>query len=203
MTVQQHIPVQTRAVNKRNLIIQYGFELFCRNGYFNIRTTDIAAKAGVSIGNVYRYFPNKKALLLEALADYKTKHLQDIENSLLALKCDGAPPSTELIAQSMFEIFSAHIEKISHLYHDLETLAQSDADFDAAYKDFSNAVLDKIAAIFPQLGYNPDNIKIRTRIIFYIFSSYTNDVIINKNISINDTAMRKAIIQTLNCLFSY
>ena len=53
-------PQQKRSIDKKNRIIEAGFELFKEQGYYNTNTTEIADKAGVSTGTVYSYFKDKK-----------------------------------------------------------------------------------------------------------------------------------------------
>ena len=36
------IPTQQRSIEKRNKIIEKGFELMCENGFYNTNTNDIA-----------------------------------------------------------------------------------------------------------------------------------------------------------------
>ena len=36
------MPKQKRSIEKRNRIIEKGFELICKNGYYNTTTNDIA-----------------------------------------------------------------------------------------------------------------------------------------------------------------
>lgn len=60
-------PKQRRAINKKDRIIEAGFELICKNGYYNTNTAEIAKKADVSTGIVYQYFKDKHDILMEAI----------------------------------------------------------------------------------------------------------------------------------------
>ena len=61
------IPKQKRSIEKRNRIIEKGFELICKNGYYNTTTNDIAKYADVSTGIVYQYFKDKKEIYYYAV----------------------------------------------------------------------------------------------------------------------------------------
>lgn len=63
-------PRQKRAIEKREKIIEIGFDLICKNGYHNINTAEIAAEAGVSTGILYRYFKDKYDILMLGLEKY-------------------------------------------------------------------------------------------------------------------------------------
>ena len=64
------MPKQKRSIEKRNRIIEKGFELICKNGYYNTNTNDIAKYANVSTGIVYQYFNDKKEIFLEGINLY-------------------------------------------------------------------------------------------------------------------------------------
>ncbi len=58
------IPVQKRSIEKKNKIIEAGFDLICEKGYYNVSTPDIAKHAGVSTGIIYQYFKDKHDIYL-------------------------------------------------------------------------------------------------------------------------------------------
>ncbi|MGM0785559.1 MAG: TetR/AcrR family transcriptional regulator [Pseudomonadota bacterium] len=53
---------QTLKAAIRTRILAAAAEAFAREGFATARLTDIAAEAGISTGNLYRYYPNKAAL---------------------------------------------------------------------------------------------------------------------------------------------
>ena len=63
-------PKQQRAIEKKEKIIDAGFNLICKNGYYNTNTAEIAKEAGVSTGIVYQYFKDKYDILIEGLEKY-------------------------------------------------------------------------------------------------------------------------------------
>ena len=63
-------PKQKRAIEKKEKIIEEGFNLICKNGYYNTNTAEIAKEAGVSTGIVYQYFKDKYDILIEGLEKY-------------------------------------------------------------------------------------------------------------------------------------
>ena len=63
-------PIQKRSIEKKEKIIRAGFELICKNGYYNTNTAEIAKEAGVSTGIVYSYFNDKHDILLEGIKRY-------------------------------------------------------------------------------------------------------------------------------------
>lgn len=61
---------------KRVRLIQAASELFGTLGYRKTSVEDIARRAGVAKGTVYNFFPNKAALMIEAIAVEKRVMLQ-------------------------------------------------------------------------------------------------------------------------------
>ncbi len=51
--------------NTRQRILTAALSLFARQGYDGTTTKDLAHKAGVAEGTLFRHFPNKKAILME------------------------------------------------------------------------------------------------------------------------------------------
>ena len=63
-------PKQQRAIEKKEKIIEAGFNLICKNGYYNTNTAEIAKEANVSTGIIYQYFKDKYDILIEGLEKY-------------------------------------------------------------------------------------------------------------------------------------
>lgn len=68
-------------------LLEAAAQVFAEKGYESTSTADIAERAGVAIGSLYQYFPNKSALL-EALAE---GYLQE-SRSLFASPPKALPP---------------------------------------------------------------------------------------------------------------
>ena len=71
-------PRQERSIEKKNRIIEAGYELFSEVGYYGTNTADIAKKAGVSTGIVYGYFQDKRDILISVLDVYIEKVFEPI-----------------------------------------------------------------------------------------------------------------------------
>ncbi len=61
-------PRQARSRQTVEFVLEAAGQLFGRHGYNATTTNEVAERAGVSVGTLYQYFPNKDALLL-ALAE--------------------------------------------------------------------------------------------------------------------------------------
>lgn len=56
-------PQQRRSKNTVSIIKQAALEVLCKEGYAACSTERIAARAGLSIGSFYKYFPNRDSIL--------------------------------------------------------------------------------------------------------------------------------------------
>jgi AcrR family transcriptional regulator len=74
-------PVQSRSTATVEAIVEAAAQVFTRHGYAGGTTNRIAARAGVSIGTLYQYFPNKDAILVALIE----RHLEEGESILVPL----------------------------------------------------------------------------------------------------------------------
>ena len=68
--LEARVPRQERARQKVELILEAAMRLLDKGGLPLLTTNAVAETAGVSIGTLYQYFPNKEAIL-DALADHE------------------------------------------------------------------------------------------------------------------------------------
>ncbi|MBL7494763.1 TetR/AcrR family transcriptional regulator [Frankia sp. CNm7] len=87
-------PAQDRSRLTVEAILEAGAQLLAARGYSATTTNHVAERAGVSIGSLYQYFPNKDALVV-ALAE---QHLDQVEEALRAAcarwRAAGPAPAT-------------------------------------------------------------------------------------------------------------
>jgi AcrR family transcriptional regulator len=63
------LPQQARSTELVAAILQAAVQVLAREGAARFTTARVAEKAGVSVGSVYQYFPNKAAILFRLQAD--------------------------------------------------------------------------------------------------------------------------------------
>ncbi|HSX35400.1 MAG TPA: TetR/AcrR family transcriptional regulator [Patescibacteria group bacterium] len=63
-------PMQDRGKKRVQLILRAAMKLLQERGFVRVTTNDIAQAAGIPIGSLYRYFPNKDALLIAIIELY-------------------------------------------------------------------------------------------------------------------------------------
>jgi AcrR family transcriptional regulator len=68
------LPVQARSTASVGAILEATIQVLLAHGKERLTTTKVASRAGVSVGTLYQYFPNKSALLQAALR----RHLDEV-----------------------------------------------------------------------------------------------------------------------------
>ena len=71
-------PVQARSAASVEAILKATIQVLTSVGKERLTTTRVASRAGVSIGTLYQYFPNKSALLQAAL----NRHLNEVTEAV-------------------------------------------------------------------------------------------------------------------------
>jgi AcrR family transcriptional regulator len=79
-TTPRKRPRQARSKATVDTILEATTRVLVKQGFDGLSTNAVASAAGVSIGSLYQYFPNKEALVL-ALID---RHMEDMNAAILA-----------------------------------------------------------------------------------------------------------------------
>lgn len=144
----------------RYAMLKAAQNMFLDSGYEKTSMKDIAAKVGVSVGNLYRYFPNKEALLeavtmpayerllelmansedisadrmpiiLDQLESLLAEFLREYRQSLLILLYESKGTRQEDIRNEFFDRFVGHVE-MHFTDHNQKSAATKQLNLDAA-----------------------------------------------------------------------
>jgi AcrR family transcriptional regulator len=96
-------PVQARSTASVDAILEATIQVLLQVGKERLTTTKVALRAGVSVGTLYQYFPNKSALLKGALK----RHLDEVSEGIERV-CDRQKGhSLEQMATALVTAFLA------------------------------------------------------------------------------------------------
>jgi AcrR family transcriptional regulator len=73
------LPVQARSAASVDAILEATIQVLLGVGKQRLTTTRVAMRAGVSVGTLYQYFPNKSALLQAALRRHMNEVMEAVE----------------------------------------------------------------------------------------------------------------------------
>jgi AcrR family transcriptional regulator len=88
-------PKQARSNDLVGAILQAAIQVLAKEGAQRFTTTRVAERAGVSVGSVYQYFPNKAAILFRLQSDEWQQTTSMLAN---ILQEEGKPPLDRLRA---------------------------------------------------------------------------------------------------------
>src|SRR5438445_13259120 len=74
-------PVQARATVTVGAICEATIQILLTHGGDRLTTTRVADRAGVSVGTLYQYFPNKHSLLFAVMEDHMDKVAAAVESA--------------------------------------------------------------------------------------------------------------------------
>lgn len=187
------IPTQKRALEKRDKIIEKGFELMCEKGYYNINTSDIAKYTGVSVGIIYQYFNDKKEIFLEGCKNYSRSIMYPMIN---VIKDNDIDNIENIINKMIDEFIKSH--NISKKAHE-ELLAMSHLDEDVA-NIFNQEEIDITNEIIDGLNKNNfilDNAFEKIHIIVGIVDNLCHEVVYHKHDEVNYDVMKKEVVKII------
>lgn len=126
-------PLRADAARNRARVLEVAYDLFAEAG-LSVPIDEIARRAGVGAGTVYRHFPTKEALF-EAVISDRVRRMVDSARALLA-----ADPSTALFA------FLREMARTGAVDHGMvEALSGYGIDIDAAAPGAEAAFLGVLA----------------------------------------------------------
>lgn len=113
---QRKSPKQARSKELVNAIYEATVRVLPKIGSNNITTRKIAEIAGVSIGSLYQYFPNKE-VLLGSIMDFAMKaKTEEIQKKITELKGKTIDDSVNIIVEFTLDLFLKEKEKNSEIY---------------------------------------------------------------------------------------
>jgi AcrR family transcriptional regulator len=101
------VPWQSRAHETMKAVLQAASELIAEYGYAFVTTNKIAERAGVSIGSLYQYFPNKTAIFIRLLEEHIARVRPVIERSLNEF-ADPEIPFRDAMHRMLVRLVEAH-----------------------------------------------------------------------------------------------
>ena len=191
-------PQQERSIEKKNKIIQAGYELFSEVGYHGTNTVEIAKRAKVSTGIVYGYFQDKRDIMISVLHIY-------IDNAYLPvleiMKDMGAQLDVETLVPKILDKTLEIHEKNAKLHNTLHSLATTDETVNATFIALEDNITDNISEQLKGNGLNLPYAKERVHLAMNIVQSFAHEYVFDKHPYIDYGAMRETVCKTIVNLF--
>lgn len=150
------IPKQKRSIEKRNKIITAGFKLFAEKGFYNVTADEIAKEAGVSTGIAYRYFEDKKDILIESIKYYLNNINYNWEISEIDFSSET--DTKKFLNTILDEFIKVHKKNIA-IHEQFEIMRRADKDVGKLYEEFIELSINKVTKFFKNYKNSKCNCK--------------------------------------------
>lgn len=191
-------PKQQRAIEKKERIIDAGFELICENGYYNTNTAEIAKKADVSTGIIYQYFNDKHDILMEAIKKYG----DDIFFPMLKLsnKEINITNFNETIRKMIEHYVTNHkVSKIAH--EEITAMIHSDKDIANYYYKRELEMTNILKNFLIQNNFHDKNLYEKVHIMIGLIDNLCHEIIYHKHQNMDYNIMTSIVISNIENLF--
>lgn len=189
------IPIQKRSIEKRNKIVEKGFELICNNGYHNTTTADIAEYAGVSTGIVYQYFNDKKEIFIEGVKNYSNNIIYPMINILETGKIDLK--NIDKILNNLIDEFIKKHNMSKKAHEELMAMSHLDDDVGEIFKNSELDMANKIVNLLKSNNINPTNIEEKVHIAVGLVDNLCHEIVYHKHEQMDYSVMKSEVINLI------
>jgi len=109
-------PRQGRSIATVDAIFEATIQVLLGDGLMRLTTTRVARRAGVSVGTLYQYFPNKQALLFAVLERHLAMLAEAIEKACGENPCATKEKVAETVVKAYLQAKMAQAEISPALY---------------------------------------------------------------------------------------
>lgn len=188
-------PIQKRSIEKKEKIIETGFELICNKGYYNTNTAQIAKAAGVSTGIVYQYFNDKHDILLEGIKRYAG----DIFYPMLNVT-DKKSFSKDNIKEVLKEMIDKFVEnhKLSQSAHEeITAMVHSDKEIASFFQEHEMYMTKTLYNILANSGFDTANLYEKVHIAINLIDDLCHEIVYHKHSELDYTVMTNTVIDLI------
>lgn len=191
-------PIQKRSIEKKEKIIQAGFELICKKGYYNTNTAEIAKAAGVSTGIIYQYFKDKHDILIEGIRVYANSiffpMLSDENDNLeIYISYDNLPC---ILNGIICKFIKNH--KLSQTAHEeIISMTHSDKEIAEIFHKSEMETTVKLTSLLLKNGFNPDNLSEKVHIAIGMVDNLCHEVVYHKHKNMDYAKMSNIVIKVI------
>jgi AcrR family transcriptional regulator len=169
-------PKQKRSQETVSRILDAAARLLDEQGYTATTTNHVAELAGVSIGSLYQYFPNKDALLVALAERHLTEAASDMEERLAELR--ERPPRLPEVVRSLVGL-AVELNESSRLHailwHECPRTPALRERIDAFFDVITNEVTFHLRRTQPGC----DNAELRARLLVAATDAAVHQVVLD------------------------
>lgn len=187
-------PIQKRSIEKKQKIIQAGFELICKKGYYNTNTAEIAKVAGVSTGIVYNYFKDKHDILIEGIKIYAN----DIFYPMLNIpERNFDKNNLDKTLRQMIDTFIENHKLSQSAHEEITAMTHSDKEIANFFHEHEIEMTNTIVDLLVTNGFKPTDLTEKVHIAIGLIDNLCHEIVYHKHDSMNYDVMIDLVIKMI------
>lgn len=187
-------PIQKRSIEKKEKIIEAGFKLICKKGYYNTNTAEIAKEANVSTGIIYQYFRDKHDILIEGIKRYA----EDIFYPMLNIpKSKFNKENIEEILREMIKNFTNKHKLSKTAHEEITAMTHSDKSIADFFYEHEMYMTKTVANLLVENGFNPENILEKVHISINLIDDLCHEIVYHKHAELNYDKMIDNVVSSI------
>ncbi len=192
---ETRIPTQKRSIEKRNRIIQKGFELMCEKGFYNTNTNEIATFANVSTGIIYQYFNDKKEIFIEGIKNYSASIMFPMLNVLEKEKLEIS--NLDKLLEKMINSFIETHTLSKKAHEEMMAMSHLDDEIAKIFQEQEIETTNRIVSILVNNNIIINNSKEKVHIIMGIIENLCHEIVYHQHKTINYNILKKETINII------
>lgn len=187
-------PTQKRSIEKKERIIEAGFELICEKGYYNTNTAEIAKKAGVSTGIIYQYFKDKHDIFIEALKKFADNIFYPMIDAPVKNFDKNELPT---VIRKMIDTFIQNHKLSQSAHEEIMAMAHSDKDVAFYFHKREMEMTEEIYNLLIDNGFDSKNLMEKSHICIGLIDNLCHEIVYHKHDKLNYEAMTNIVIDEI------
>ncbi len=187
-------PKQKRAIQTRNKIIESGFIIFARKGFYHTTVDEIANAAGLSTGIAYRYFKNKRDILI-AVLEFGYEHIKTFSRTTLQDILAEEEVRT-VVLRLLNQLEQVH-QKYYALHEELEGMRHSDDEVRVCYDQIERRMISRIRDKLPKQYQRIENLEERLTLSYLLMENYCHMVVGTKYLLLDFEFLRESTVDQI------
>ncbi|MBP1756158.1 MAG: transcriptional regulator [Firmicutes bacterium] len=191
---QIRTPQQQRSIEKRNKIIEAGYQLFCEKGYHNTNTAEIAKLAGVSTGIVYNYFKDKKDIFMDVIELYESSITYPIYDTIKLM--EKPINLSKAIRDIIIDLTKAHtMNKTVH--EEMQALSHTDKEISDLFCSFQSNIATYLVELMKENDICPSNAYEKAHLIIDIIENLSHEIVYHQHEYLNYDVMTDVAVNAV------
>lgn len=192
---ETRMPTQKRSIEKRNRIIEKGFELMCENGYYATTIPDIAKYSDVSVGIIYQYFNDKKDIFIEGIKNYSNAIMYPMLDILENKKIEIT--NLKSLISDVIELFIKNHTISKKAHEELLAMSHLDEDVGNIFKTYEFEMTEKIVSLLENNNIFIKNSREKVHIAYNMIDTLCHEIVYHKHKKIDYDTMKNEIIDII------